>query len=319
MKLLYSALLICTGFIASSQPNTLTSLSELKLKGKVKTITLEKLEAIQEKELNDVVIGRVSSMNNFRIQFFNADGVLEKEELYTADRFSGEKVLNHLLSYEYEEGRLMYHLNGDVQGQKLNAGYKGIEYRYQYESDSVMLILCQDPHSLHSRYTYSKNEHTFERLFKDMKVHSTEKTLFDVYGRKILFTVLSSEGDPTSLTQWFYAGENDPNPVRLLKSDVKTSSNTICQYQYNHLNQYISAICREHSGNTERIYSYQYEYNDHGDLISESSQESPGNHTKTKAYQFKYDHQGNWIEKKFFDNSSHTGLIHRRNITYWEE
>lgn len=307
------------GVIASSQPNTFTSLSEWKLKGKVKTLTFEKLEVVQDSDFNELVISRVSSMNNFRILFFNADGVLEKEEMYSADRFSGDRVLNHLLTYEYEEGRLMYHLNGDVYGQSLYPGYKGIEYRYEYEGDSVMLVLCLDPHSFHSRYTYSKNEHTFERLYSDMKVHSAQKTGFDEYGRKILFTELSSEGNPTSTTQWIYTDENDTNPKRLLKTDLKTQSNTLCQYQYNHLNQLISGICREHSGDTEKTYSYQYEYNDQGDLISESFQESPADKRKTYAYQFQYDHHGNWIEKKFFGSSSQTGNIHRRTISYWDE
>ncbi len=319
MKALLSAAMALICLYAWAQPNTFTSLSEMGIKGKVKTITHEKYESFKNKELNEVVIGRVPALNNFSIQFFNPDGLIEKQETYAADQFTEKKVLNHLDKYEYENGRLVYQLNGDVHGQRMCPGYLGIEYKYIYESDSVMLVLCPDPHYFHARYTYSKNEHTFERLYSDMKVHSTQKTRFDVYGRKLLFTELSSEGNPTSLTQWFYATENDPNPACLIKTDVKTPSNTICQYQYNPLNQLISGICREHSGKAEKTYSYQYEYNEQGDLISESYQENPGNHNRTKAYQFKYDHHGNWVEKKFFGSSGQTGNIHRRIITYWDK
>lgn len=319
MKALLSACLAFLSICTCAQPYTFTSLSEMGIKGKVKTITHEKFESFLNKELNEVVVGRVPALNNFRIQFFNPDGLIEKQESYAADQFTEKKVLNHLDKYEYENGRLVYQLNGDVHGQRMYPGNKGIEYKYIYESDSVILVLCLDPHYFHERYTILENEHTYERLYSDMKVHSTEKTLFDVYGRKILFTVLSSEGDPTSLTQWVYADKNDPNPACLIKTDVKTPFNTICRYQYNHLNQLVSGICREHSGNTEKTYSYQCEYNVQGDLILESFQESPADKRKTYAYQFTYDHHGNWVEKKFFGSSGQTGNIHRRTFTYWDE
>jgi hypothetical protein len=292
MKALLSAGLAFISFCALAQPYTFTSLSEMGIKGKVKTITHEKFVATTNEELKEVVISRAPGLSNFSIQFFNRNGQLEKRESYSADQFTGEKILNHLDTFEYENGRLVYRLNGDVHGQRMNPGYKGVEYRYEYKTENEMLVKCESEYcGDHSRYLLSKNEHTIERLSSKMEVHTTEKIYFDDRGKEKSFIRFSSEGKPIDNIQYIYSDDNEQNPSSSLRTVYSTNTTTTCHYQYN----------------------------EHNDLVSETCHENEGGNQKTRSYQYLYDQQGNWVEKKFFGSSGQTGDIHRRTITYWDE
>lgn len=297
MKVLYSGAFCLLFFSAWTQPHTYTSLSEIELKGKVKTISYESFTASSEKDGKIQNIVRGGNFNRSRINFYNPEGYLEKEETYKIAGVPEDTALIHISRYLYEEGRVVKIIHNGTYEELNNPDFIDYYVDFIYTNDSVYSRVEADDFLSDSiiikgsqrSYSISKNLHTIiqgEPAFP----FSLTKISFDDSGRKIS-TIYKQRGKLNATTRFFYRTDSSIKPEYAERFDEDSGMKTKVQYMYNELNDLIAVIQIDEVNLTN----------------------------KTSTYEYDYDLHDNWVEKRSLDEYGQLKSLVRRTITYWDE
>lgn len=297
MKILYTIFFFLKFIIAWAQPYTNTRVSDMALKGKVKTVSFESFSVKKNKDGSVQNIVRRGSFYNFNIIFFSHDGFLHREECYEISETQRDTVPMQIRRYFYDKGRVVKILNNGNSEEFDNPDNFDFYTDFTYLNDSFYSRIEQDNFKDDSirifsqtNYTITKNLHIIDRGIEPAKPFSSEKIHVDDSGRKIS-SFIEQEGKVFSIFRFEYADTTSRHPefseYIYAEKDTKTRTHNL--------------------------------YNKQNDIIAEQQFDELKMVNTTTYFEYDYDHHINWVEKRSLDEHGQLKDLVRRTITYWDE
>lgn len=260
--LTFLIILTAIGTSCSEMDNNNNDWKKLNLKNKVKSISEQNYEAIEEN--GNIFKGNKSSNSELDIEVqFNKNGFLTQKTMFDING----KMLNHY-KYEYNDKNLLE---------------KTTKYTPTENIDKVYVHLYNKENMLETEITYTA-------------LGNTEYTDKYIYQNNLLLSQETYTANGNLYCKWEYQYNKNGKKT---KADWHIN-NTLIQtsYRYNDKDELIE----QEELNQDQIKTrWKYEYDNYGNISKEIcifSDNSEG----IKKYEYVYDEHKNWTKKITFDN-----------------